>query len=112
MLANNSWTIYNRTSGSIGTITFHNKCTPDPTNPGYQSCAVNFDRLLNGRHLKGVTEAFGLEQGTQLVMCYGHKYVEPFPYTACAVLRNTIVGPDHLEFLDQHGGIIHLMRNG
>jgi hypothetical protein len=116
-LANDTWTIVNSTSGSVGTIKFHQ--TWNNTDAETVAYYDTFDRLLNGRHLTGAYSMFkgsdGCWKGScQLVLCYGDKVQPPFSYVfpGCALLNNTSISQNHLEFIDQHGGTIHLIRQG
>jgi hypothetical protein len=114
-LANDTWTIVNGTSGSVGTIKFH-QITKQLDSETSMSIDT-FVRILNGKHLTGAYNELKGQDGCwkgncELILCYNQQYVPlslpTFP--GCAMLNNTIITPNHLEFVDQHGGTIAGMK--
>ena len=100
ILANDTWTIVNSTSGSVGTIKFHQVWhNVDSETVVY---IYTFDRLPNGRHLTGAYSELkgsdGWQGNCQLILCYNQQYVPNFlwqPSTGCAILNSTMVSPNH-----------------
>jgi len=89
--ANTTWTMYNQTSGSTSTLTFGDD--------------GKYVRSLHGNDLKG--EWFSSPQLEQsLQMCpTAEKWMN-----GCIDFSFKPGNPNHLEFYDLHGDVIHLMR--
>jgi hypothetical protein len=110
-IANSTWTMYNNTSGSTSTITFKSEDKPVPDESGYYNPATDFVRVLHGHMYKG----------TVVVSTPGGYSVDTDPFhhfrlcdnnvENCVELKPTTLSHDHMDFIDPHGGTIHLMRN-
>jgi Flp pilus assembly protein TadD len=109
-LTNTTWTIYNATSGSIGTITF--KAYAVETGDEKGSLSTNppptYIRHLHGRTLEG-TWRMGTEVGQALELC---SFLYHGSQSGCTDLTITTLSPNHIELQDSHGDTIRLMRNG
>ena len=113
---NSTWTIYNATSGSTGTITFkahflHN--VPIPGRKGWTQTVewATWTRTLNGKIYKGVIAPQFVATHSDLNLC--KKLDKNYNATGhCIHLKNIELSDNHMEFTDTHGDTIHLMRNG
>jgi hypothetical protein len=114
---NATWTMYNSTSGSSSTITF--KTIPRNYVSGDFIIAMNvttFVRTLHGHIYKGILGDDNRLIGstdTSFMLCGNQWRIETggLMHLGCHTWQILIVTPDHMEFKDQHGGTIRLIRN-
>jgi len=101
-LGNSTWTMYNSTSGSISKMTFHSSVVD----------GMHFWRWI--RELNGHTYKGYFVPTLNLSNPYDYPDLcTPAPYPAadnCVQLQVINAEQDHIEFKDQHGGMIHLMK--
>jgi hypothetical protein len=113
---NSTWTMYNGSSGSASTITF--KTIPRGYTDGDFTMGMNittFVRTLNGHTHEGI---LGDDNGliystdTSFQLCNNKWRIESggLYHLGCQEWKILTINPSHMEFTDQHGAIIHLIR--
>jgi hypothetical protein len=119
---NSTWTMYNGSSGSASTITFktipNNYTISDKAGTfSFGENVTTFVRHLNSHTYKGVTgDDNGLigSTDTSFMLCDNKWRVESggLMHLGCQEWKILIVSPNQMEFNDQHGDRIHLMKDG
>jgi hypothetical protein len=105
-LGNSTWTMYNSTSGSVSKITFHSGIVDSIVH------VWHWIRILNGHTYKGYfvpTEDLS-NPYDYTRLCIPITYHDLMPN--CVQLQVIKAEQDHIEFKDQHGGLIVLTKAG
>jgi hypothetical protein len=115
---NSTWTMYNGSIGSASTITF--KTTPSGYTDGdftVNNNVTTFARTLHGHTYTGIAgDGNGLiyTNDTLFQLCSNKWDIEPtgINHLGCDAWKILVITPNHMEFNDQHGDRIHLMKDG